>query len=279
MIAKDVMPGPTLRMGDSGADVAKLQQALIEQGYACGNDTDGAIFGPSTDSAVKLFQAGHVGSDDKPLAVDGIVGPATWWALENPSGSAQHQPVDNVPVQDASNPIAAAALASAKAEKAKGVHEVPDGSNRGPEVDVYTGMEGVPLSVLGPAWCAYFASWNFARAPGGSPFGRIGGAQSIVQFCLKNIPGSVIDMTVQISAVTTMGLSPACLYVPRCGDLGVIANGQIHGHVIQVAACQDGTIWSIEGNSGNAVRMRKRLAGVCRWYINFDAYAKSKGLA
>ena len=261
MIAKDVMPGPTLRMGDSGADVAKLQQALIEQGYACGNDTDGAIFGPSTDSAVKLFQAGHVGP------------------LENPSGSAQHQPVDNVPVQDASNPIAAAALASAKAEKAKGVHEVPDGSNRGPEVDVYTGMEGVPLSVLGPAWCAYFASWNFAKAPGGSPFGRIGGAQSIVQFCLKNIPGSVIDMTVQISAVTTMGLSPACLYVPRCGDLGVIANGQIHGHVIQVAACQDGTIWSIEGNSGKAVRRRKRLAGVCRWYINFDAYAKSKGLA
>ena len=112
MIAKDVMPGPTLRMGDSGADVAKLQQALIEQGYACGNDTDGAIFGPSTDSAVKLFQAGHVGPDGKPLAVDGIVGPVTWWALENPSGSAQHQPVDNVPVQDASNPIAAAALAS-----------------------------------------------------------------------------------------------------------------------------------------------------------------------
>ena len=28
MIATDVMPGPTLRMGDSGADVAKLQQAL-----------------------------------------------------------------------------------------------------------------------------------------------------------------------------------------------------------------------------------------------------------
>src|SRR5271157_2494785 len=268
-----------LFIGDRGADVARLQQALIGQGYDCGIDADGSIFGPSTDSAVKLFQAGHVGPDSKNLAVDGIVGPATWWALDNPSGSAQHQPTGVIPEQDASNPIAAAALASARAELAAGVHEVPDGSNRGPKVDIYTGMEGVPNDVLGPAWCAYFASWNFAKAPGGSPFGRIGGAQSIAQFCLKNIPGSVIDTERQAGAVSALGLKSSCLYLPRCGDLGVIANGQIHGHAIQVAASQDGTIWSIEGNSGNAVRMRQRLARVCRWYINFDAYARSKGLS
>ena len=166
-----------------------------------------------------------------------------------------------------------------QAELTKGVHEVPDGSNRGPEVDIYTGMEGVPNDILGPAWCAYFASWNFAKAPGGSPFGRIGGAQSIVHYCLKNISGSVIDMSAQAAAVIAMRLPPSSLYVPRCGDLGVIANGQIHGHAIQVAASQDGTIWSIEGNSGNAVRMRKRLAEACRWYINFDAYARSKGIS
>jgi hypothetical protein len=270
---------PVLSIGDKGSDVVRFQQILIEQGYDCGIDLDGNIFGPSTDSAVKLFQAGHIGPDGKPLAVDGVVGPNTWWALDNPSGSAQHQDTGDIPEQDASNPIAAAALASARAELAKGVHEVPDGSNRGPEVDVYTGMEGVPIPPLGPAWCAYFASWNFAKAPGGSPFGCIGGAQSIVQFCLKNIPGSVVDMSALNSAVIMGRLSPASLYVPRCGDLGVIANGQIHGHILQVAACQDGTIWAIEGNSGNAVRMRQRQVGVCRWYVNFDAYAKSKGLS
>ena len=260
------MPNPVLSNGDKGPDVARLQQALIEQGYDCGIDLDGNIFGPSTGSAVKLFQAGHIGPDGKPLAVDGVVGPNTWWALDNPSGSAQHQPTGDVPEQEASNSIAAAALASARAELALGVHEIPDGSNRGPSVDIYTGMEGVPIPPLGPAWCAYFASWNFAKAPGGSPFGCIGGAQSIAHYCLKNIPGSVIDMTVQPG------------YVPRCGDLGVIANDQIHGHAVQVAASQDGIIWSIEGNSGNAVRMRQRQASVCRWYVNFDEYAKSKGL-
>ena len=273
------MSEPTLRLGDSGDEVRNLQQILIGQGYDCGIDTDGAIFGPSTDSAVKLFQAGHIGPDHKPLGVDGVVGPATWWALENPSGSVQHQPTGDIPEQKASNPIAAAGLASAKSELTKGVHEVPDGSNRGPEVDIYTGMEGVPNDILGPAWCAYFASWNFAKAPGGSPFGRIGGAQSIVHYCLKNISGSVIDMSAQAAAVIARRLLPSSLYVPRCGDLGVIANGQIHGHAIQVAASQDGTIWSIEGNSGNAVRMRKRLAEACRWYINFDAYARSKGIS
>jgi len=260
------MPNPVLTMGDSGAYVARLQQALIEQGYGCGEDPGTSIFGPSTDSAVKLFQAGHVGPGRENLAVDGIVGPDTWWALDNPSGSSQEQPTSSMPEQDASNPIAAAALASAKAELAKGVHEIPDGSNRGPEVDVYTGMVGKPISIPGPAWCAYFASWNFAKAPGGSPFGRIGGAQSIAQFCLKNIPGSVVDMSHQPS------------HVPECGDLGVIANGQIHGHVVQVAACQDRIIWTVEGNSGNAVRTRQRQVGACRWYVNFDDYARSKGL-
>jgi hypothetical protein len=257
---------PVLSIGDRGPDVSRLQQLLIEQGYDCGIDLDGNIFGPSTESAVKLFQAGHVGPDGKTLTVDGIVGPSTWWALDNPSGSAQHQDTGDIPEQEASNPIAAAALASARVELSKGVHEVPDGSNRGPEVDVYTGMEGVPLPTLGPLWCAYFASWNFAKSPGGSPFGRIGGAQSIAHYCLKNIPGSVNDQSTH-------------LYVPRCGDLGVIANGQIHGHILQVAACQDGKIWSIEGNSGNAVRMRQRQVEACRWYVNFDACVKAKGLS
>ena len=84
----------------------------------------------------------------------------------------------------------------------------------------------------------------------------------------------------RIVRVVIMGrLPPASLYVPRCGDLGVIANGQIHGHILQVAACQDGTIWAIEGNSGNAVRMRQRQASVCSWYVNFDDYAKAKELS
>ena len=172
-----------LSIGMSGGDVPDLHQILIEQGFGCGEDPNAypQIFGPATESAVKLFQASHDGPDSRVLAVDGVVGPSTWWALENPSGSAQGQPgqvLPDMPSQAASNPIAAAALQSAWVELHKQVFEIPDGSNRSPEIDLFTGMSGKPLSISGPAWCAYFVSWNFAKAPHGSPFGRIGGAQS-----------------------------------------------------------------------------------------------------
>jgi hypothetical protein len=171
-----------------------------------------------------------------------------------------------MPVQTPSNPIAATALISAVAEEAKGVHEDPDGSNRGPEIDLYTGMGGKPLHITGPLWCAYFASWNFSKAPGGSPFGKISGAQSIAFWCRKHIPGSVFD------------LAMLPLYTPKCGDLLIIANGQIHGHVVQARAVLNDYAWAVEGNCANAVRFRKHRVSSFKWAVNFDSYAASEGI-
>ena len=254
-----------LELGDRNGSVSILHQSLIEQGFDCGDDSNCQIFGPATESAVKLFQASHIGPLKGNLTVDGIVGPATWWALRHSSGDAQQQFLDAMPVQKASNPIAEAALASSFAELQLGVRESPDGSNRGQEIDLYTGMVGRPISTIGPPWCAYFVSWNFAKAPGGSPFGRIGGAQSIALYCQKRFPGSVSTVR------------PA--FEPKCGDIGVIANGQSHGHAVHVAAVEreSNVIWTVEGNSGNAVRMKKRSIDTFRYFINFDAYAKFKG--
>ena len=64
----DVKNRPTLRRGDSGPDVVRLQQAL--------NVTGPGIFGPQTEAAVRDFQRG------KDLVPDGIVGPKTWALLE-----------------------------------------------------------------------------------------------------------------------------------------------------------------------------------------------------
>lgn len=268
------MPHTILSIGMSGGDVPALQQILIEQGFSCGEDPNSSpqVFGHSTDSAVKLFQASHDGPDKKCLSVDGVVGPHTWWALENPSGSAQGQPgqvLPDMPSQDASNPIAAAALQSAWVELHKQVFEIPDGSNRSPEIDLYTGMSGKPLSVPGPAWCAYFASWNFAKAPGGSPFGRIGGAQTIAKYCLVHIPGSVIVVPPSDGPLDHISY----LGDAKAGDLGVIADGQEHGHVVQFAAVLDDTAWTVEGNCGNAVRSRKREIGSFKYIVNFDRLA------
>jgi len=263
------MAQEVLAIGSSGQDVETLQQILIEQGFECGEDTqsDPRVFGPETESAVKFFQASHDGPDGKCLVVDGVAGPATWWALENPSGSAQGVPstvLSDMPAQEASNPIAVAALHSAWTELRKNVHEIPDGSNRSPEIDIYTGMVGEPVSAVGPPWCAYFVSFNMKTASGGSPFGKIGGAQTIAHYCQKNIPKSV--------------LVPPSANLVKPGDIGIIADGQIHGHAVHIAATQDDYVWTVEGNSGNAVRTKKRLIGSFCYFVNFDDYAKSKGL-
>lgn len=68
-------PNPTLRLGDTGKTVEGLQKQLAEMEYYTDN-IDG-IFGPNTDKAVRLFQSING------LAVDGIVGPNTWYKLMN----------------------------------------------------------------------------------------------------------------------------------------------------------------------------------------------------
>lgn len=74
----DPDPGekPTLRKGDKGSYVTLAQTELVNKGYdlgSCGVDGD---FGRATEAAVKKFQT------DSGLKADGIIGPATWAALD-----------------------------------------------------------------------------------------------------------------------------------------------------------------------------------------------------
>ena len=66
---------PTLKMGDVGADVKRMQEALLSKGYDLGKYGADGDFGPGTDSAVRAFQKA------KGLETDGVVGPKTWAAL------------------------------------------------------------------------------------------------------------------------------------------------------------------------------------------------------
>ena len=65
---------PVLRLGDRGDVVRQLQERLKNLGFYNGS-IDG-IFGTQTENAVKQAQA------DNALTVDGIVGPATWNAID-----------------------------------------------------------------------------------------------------------------------------------------------------------------------------------------------------
>ena len=68
------MGQPNIKIGSTGAAVIYLQQSLIKLGYKPG-PIDG-IFGPKTNTAVRLFQK------SKGLVVDGIVGNKTWAAID-----------------------------------------------------------------------------------------------------------------------------------------------------------------------------------------------------
>ncbi len=76
-----------LKKGASGPEVLELQEMLDGIGYACG--TPDGVFGNLTAYAVKSFQR------DNNLTVDGVVGPATWAALEKAT-----EPEDPEPMQD-----------------------------------------------------------------------------------------------------------------------------------------------------------------------------------
>lgn len=66
---------PTLQSGSSGADVARLQRALTAAlGTTVGID---GSFGPDTGQAVRTYQSSRA------LGADGVVGPATWSALQD----------------------------------------------------------------------------------------------------------------------------------------------------------------------------------------------------
>lgn len=82
---------PVLRQGDIGPDVMYLQTLLsnaVEPITADGN------FGPKTAAAVKAFQQAHG------LAVDGVVGPQTWTALEAATGHNENEPIPEAPAPE-----------------------------------------------------------------------------------------------------------------------------------------------------------------------------------
>ena len=70
------MSHKTIKKGSTGPDVVECQEDLIKLGYDLSPYGADGKFGKKTEDAVKAFQ-GSVG-----LKQDGIVGPATWEALD-----------------------------------------------------------------------------------------------------------------------------------------------------------------------------------------------------
>ena len=76
---------PTIRKGSTGPYVVECQNDLLQLGYDIGPAGADGKFGAKTQAAVKEFQKDHTDQNGNPLKVDGVIGPSTWWALDQVS--------------------------------------------------------------------------------------------------------------------------------------------------------------------------------------------------
>lgn len=131
-------------------------------------------------------------------------------------------------------------LEVALGELAAGVREEPPGSNRGPRIDAY--MPAWAMSMPGPPWCAWYATWVLSGALGSHPLGRTGGTSTLTERARARSLWRPRDGG----------------YLPSPGDLFMMRTGPRTGHVGFVLGCRDGEILTIEGNSDDRVRLGQR---------------------
>jgi len=138
----------------------------------------------------------------------------------------------------------AKALGAAQGEI--GQAEQPPGSNDSPRIAVY--RSAVRGAVAGEPWCAYFVSWAAAQA--GAPLGDNGeGLGAVAQ---------ITDWARRTGKLLPAGTTP------RPGDL--ILFGTHHVGIVESVAA-DGTINTVEGNTGDAVRRRQRAPGEATGFV------------
>jgi hypothetical protein len=223
------MPNPILTEGSRGASVLKLTRILEELGHL---EFPGEIFDRTVLRAVEEFQSRYVDELGRPLVVDGLVGPLTWWALENET-SVLAPPVGvdfTVVPANGGSQRGRAALTTAISEIRAGAREI-GADNSGPFVQKYlNGLSPTPAN-----WCAGFVSWCFAQHANGIPYQYSVGARDIrFQFRER---GWLLDDNV----------------VPEPGDIIVWWRGQPNGwkgHIGLVHHSSNGIVFTIEGNKG-----------------------------
>lgn len=232
-----------LKKGATGPEVLLLQKKLNELGYAV---NENSVFDVVTYNTVRAFQSQHLDKHGIPLEVDGKVGDLTQWSLQNPSKKVEFAGAINflkMPAASFGGSYAGRrALQAAISEIKAGAGEV-GGNNKGPFVRKYHKEAG---AVEGDSWCASFVSWCYMQAAGtkeNMPFKYTAGARDVLrQFKNK---GFAYDLDVSKPETT-----------PQPGDVVVwwrINLNGWQGHVGIVHHCQDGFLYTIEGNKASNV--------------------------
>jgi len=232
-----------IERGASGPEVKRIQEMLKGQGWYFDGDPRGN-FGPLTEDAVEDFQFTHLNEKGLWLESDGVVGPETMWALENPDGDAQKSFL-NATIPNGIGGARLKTLKTALKYWQRGVHESPSGANSGDGVDQF--VRGYNK----PPWCALFVSHVDLEANGSYAIGK---REAGTANMLRKAREQGIFL-------------PKGEYDPIPGDWFIMQNkrkdgtykGTGHvGFVLRVSA--DGRVYqTVEGNCGNRVKCGERL--------------------
>ena len=201
-----------LRLGSKGAEVKRLQERLITKGYSVGSYGADGDFGQGTHDAVVRFQR------DNGLSADGVVGPATWSALNdfgdwNPGVGG----------------VAGVKKMLNAAKSQVGVKEVP--VNITP-YGAWYGMNGV-------AWCAIFVSWAANQG------GILGNVVPKFHWCADGVNWFKARGRYMTRAAGT----------PESGDvIFFYRSNDAFYHVGIVNYVANGRVHTVEGNATDAVR-------------------------
>lgn len=200
----------------------------------------------SQDQDLIQFQSTHTDHEGKPLAVDGVMGPRTLWAMAVDSLRYERKVV------------------LARAIESIGIREVPMGSNRGPDIDYWLQRCGVtipPKGVAAPqnAWCAAYISWVLSQA-------------NWREFKYARV----------YDFVHKSGLKQITVEQTQPSDLGCFLQPDGTGHIWLLTGkemTEKGWVtMNIEGNTSNAVRCTLREHTPRTMYLQTFGAAASAGI-
>jgi surface antigen len=227
--------------------VSRVAQIQAMEQLLLGGQNTSASGGPTTGGGTPAGSAGQTFAQVLGSATaTGSTATTTPAATSASAPSASANPASAAQPPSVSQPTDYGARALAVAEGEIGQAEQPPGSNDSPRIATY--RAAVQGSVVGQPWCAYFVSWCAAQA--GVPLGDHGQGFGAVS-------------QIEDWARSSGRLLPASAK-PRPGDLILFGTAHV-GMVESVAA--DGTITTVEGNTGDAVRRRVRSPGEATGFV------------
>ncbi len=210
---------------------------MSSESYNLEQIANGLLTGDHISTLTEAWQEAH------DLTVDGYCGPTTRGTLEE--SKLSH------------NPLGIAALDVAIENLGRGEE---GGNNSGGFVETLHGLQFDGDDDDDGAWCAAFVSWCFERAckriGADMPFQRSRGAKSLYRKI--GTAGKFIDLDPQPGDVV-------------CWDRGV--KGSWQGHIGIVERCENGILYTVEGNVGRFPSVVRRFAH------NLDLQPRLEGFA